>query len=367
MPQYEPGRSTPGLRRRSTAPETRARPRRRPRRRTIRLVQITGSHQEGHHAVQPPHLTHRRPVRRRLRAPRRHAQRHGRRTSPPRPRRATTRRSARTRRRSTRSTPPPRRARYYASFRHSEPLTPPRTQSGETGWVLPLIGLAIVAADRRRRDRRGPSARRPPARLARVDLCLASRRDSARASERCFTQGRPPSRPPFASSDDPPSAVRSPLGNIRGNIQIVHCVHSVQIRVRSGRRRTHQDGSDTRVTRLRAWSTLSGWRFESSSAHSESPAQRAVPAPAGQRAERWLRAAATLMARSSCSRRRLSARALASRAYERRHESQPAGARTRRVRRLRSAARRSPASAVAVSHAGPCGSVAYPRGRRVQT
>jgi hypothetical protein len=34
--------------------------------------------------------------------------------------------------------------RYYASFRHSEPLTPPRTQSGETGWVLPLIGLAIV-------------------------------------------------------------------------------------------------------------------------------------------------------------------------------------------------------------------------------
>jgi hypothetical protein len=38
------------------------------------------------------------------------------------------------------------------------------------------------------------------------------------------------------------------------------------------------DASDTRVTRLRAWSTLSGWRFESSSAHSEPPAQRAVPA-----------------------------------------------------------------------------------------
>ena len=32
------------------------------------------------------------------------------------------------------------------------------------------------------------------------------------------------------------------------------------------------DGSDTWVTRLRAWSGITGWRFESSSAHRESPA-----------------------------------------------------------------------------------------------
>ena len=32
------------------------------------------------------------------------------------------------------------------------------------------------------------------------------------------------------------------------------------------------DASDTRVTRLRAWSGITGWRFESSSAHGESPA-----------------------------------------------------------------------------------------------
>src|SRR5688572_18024151 len=33
----------------------------------------------------------------------------------------------------------------------------------------------------------------------------------------------------------------------------------------------HPDGYDTWVTRLRAWSTLSGWRFESSSAHRKAP------------------------------------------------------------------------------------------------
>jgi hypothetical protein len=44
------------------------------------------------------------------------------------------------------------------------------------------------------------------------------------------------------------------------------------------------DGSDTRVTRLRAWSGITGWRFESSSAHGKPPAQRGVPAPAGTRA-----------------------------------------------------------------------------------
>src|SRR3954447_13191240 len=38
-----------------------------------------------------------------------------------------------------------------------------------------------------------------------------------------------------------------------------------------------RDGSDTGVTRLRAWSRLTGWRFESSSAHRESPAQSAIP------------------------------------------------------------------------------------------
>jgi hypothetical protein len=65
------------------------------------------------------------------------------------------------------------------------------------------------------------------------------------------------------------------------------------------------DVSDTRVTRLRAWSTLSGWRFESSSAHGEPPAQRAVPASSRRRAERWFRAMATLVATSWPSSRRL--------------------------------------------------------------
>jgi hypothetical protein len=34
--------------------------------------------------------------------------------------------------------------RYYASFRHSKPLAPPQSHSGETPWVLTLIGLAIA-------------------------------------------------------------------------------------------------------------------------------------------------------------------------------------------------------------------------------
>lgn len=34
--------------------------------------------------------------------------------------------------------------RYYASFRHQKPLTPPRSHSGETPWLLPVIGVAIA-------------------------------------------------------------------------------------------------------------------------------------------------------------------------------------------------------------------------------
>jgi hypothetical protein len=45
----------------------------------------------------------------------------------------------------------------------------------------------------------------------------------------------------------------------------------------------HSDGSDTPVTRLRAWSRLTGWRLESSSAHRESPAKRGFP----RRGLRW--------------------------------------------------------------------------------
>ena len=56
-------------------------------------------------------------------------------------------------------------------------------------------------------------------------------------------------------------------GNIRGNIQIVRYVHIVRAPGRSGRSGAHTDGYDTRVTRLRAWSGITGWRFESSSAH----------------------------------------------------------------------------------------------------
>jgi hypothetical protein len=55
---------------------------------------------------------------------------------------------------------------------------------------------------------------------------------------------------------------RAAGGNIRGNIQIVHIVHSVHIPGRIGR--SGRIGRiDTRVTRLRAWSRLTGWRFES--------------------------------------------------------------------------------------------------------
>ena len=50
------------------------------------------------------------------------------------------------------------------------------------------------------------------------------------------------------------------------------CVHIVQIPGRSGRSGRDMDGSDTWVTRLRAWSGMTGWRFESSSAHLQSPA-----------------------------------------------------------------------------------------------
>ena len=60
-------------------------------------------------------------------------------------------------------------------------------------------------------------------------------------------------------------------GNIRGNIRIVRCVRIVP---HVGTIRTvwrDADGYDTRVTRLRAWSGITGWRFESSSAHERRP------------------------------------------------------------------------------------------------
>ena len=50
------------------------------------------------------------------------------------------------------------------------------------------------------------------------------------------------------------------------------------------------DGYDTRVTRLRAWSRITGWRFESSSAHRKalhSGAFRVLGKRLGPRASRW--------------------------------------------------------------------------------
>jgi hypothetical protein len=64
----------------------------------------------------------------------------------------------------------------------------------------------------------------------------------------------------------------SPRGNTRGNIHPVRCVHIV----RAARRHGRCGGSRTDLTcglpGLRAWSGITGWRFESSSAHHESPA-----------------------------------------------------------------------------------------------
>src|SRR3954454_4154917 len=34
--------------------------------------------------------------------------------------------------------------RYYASFHDSKPLTPPKSHSDETPWLLPVVGLAIA-------------------------------------------------------------------------------------------------------------------------------------------------------------------------------------------------------------------------------
>jgi hypothetical protein len=61
-------------------------------------------------------------------------------------------------------------------------------------------------------------------------------------------------------------------GNICGNIQLVRCVHIFHSAIPDCALRHGPDAPDTRVTRLRAWSRLTGWRFESSSAHREGPA-----------------------------------------------------------------------------------------------
>ena len=74
------------------------------------------------------------------------------------------------------------------------------------------------------------------------------------------------------------------------------------------------DGSDTRGTRLRAWSGITGWRFESSSAHLESPAYaglssvlamagRSELAPANARGPRLGNARAAVTAESNAAMR----------------------------------------------------------------
>jgi hypothetical protein len=63
-----------------------------------------------------------------------------------------------------------------------------------------------------------------------------------------------------------PVAVPS-RGNIDGNIQIVQSVHNRPCDHTIWTLLHDLDGSTLCVTRLRAWSGITGWRFESSSAH----------------------------------------------------------------------------------------------------
>ena len=153
-------------------------------------------------------------------------------------------------------------------------------------------GVSESAADRRfehsasarlrgrsdRRSRRSPwtTSRRPGA--DRPAPLLHPRRDSSDA----LSSREWPRHPSVAARDGAHRArterpYGSPLrqarptvparGNIRGNIQIIRCVRIVRD-VGTIRTIWHAtDGYDTRVTRLRAWSGITGWRFESSSAH----------------------------------------------------------------------------------------------------
>jgi hypothetical protein len=121
-------------------------------------------------------------------------------------------------------------------------------------------------------------------------------------------RARPRSKPASASpswrlpAPEPPARSR---GNIRGNIQIVHCVHSVQKRGRSGRygRIGHPR------YRVEAWSGITGWRFESCSAHlSEAPRARAFVVPGRRSASGGAPARAQCAAADGRVRQRLLAR-----------------------------------------------------------
>jgi hypothetical protein len=126
-------------------------------------------------------------------------------------------------------------------------------QSAGASLLPPMHSAGVSGRAARARLARGCGSRARVAASGRLSLCQAPSRDAG------------PWQHPWQHPDRPMCPYRPRFGTIRTIWR-------------------DWDGSDSRVTRLRAWSRLTGWRFESSSAHQRRPGYAGLSRPNRRRA-----------------------------------------------------------------------------------